>query len=139
MISIVTNVVNVAMSIPGIFLIDRVGRRALLIGGAFGMAFCQLLVAIIGVTVSHCHKIFETSADYFQKGEVAPDGSVNLIAQRVLIAFVCVYIAFFASSWGPCPWVVCAEVFPSRLRAKGMSLSLASNWLWNFAIGLVSI
>lgn len=52
MISIVTNVVNVAMSIPGIFLIDRVGRRALLIGGAFGMAFCQLLVAIIGVTVS---------------------------------------------------------------------------------------
>jgi SP family sugar:H+ symporter-like MFS transporter len=70
-----------------------------------------------------------------QKGDVGADGSVNLVAQRVLIAFVCVYIAFFASTFGPIPWCVCAEVFPSRLRAKGMSLSIASNWLWNFGIG----
>lgn len=61
-----------------------------------------------------------------QKGNVNADGSVDLVAQKVLIAFVCIYIAAFASTWGPIPWCVDAEVFPSRLRGKGMSLSAAS-------------
>jgi sugar porter (SP) family MFS transporter len=112
-ISIVTNVVNVVMTLPGIFSIDRAGRRPMLLFGAIGMCVCEYIVAGVGMAV----------------------GSDNLAAQRVLIAFVCIYIAFFASTWGPIPWCVCAEVFPSRLRAKGMSLSVASNWLWNFGIG----
>ncbi|KAJ7476954.1 hypothetical protein B0H11DRAFT_2031380 [Mycena galericulata] len=107
------------MTIVGIQLIDRVGRRRLLLIGAAGMMFCEYIVAIVGVTA----------------GQVAADGSVNLAAQRVLIAFVCFYIAFFATSWGPVAWVVTGEIFPLNIRAKGMSLSVASNWLWNFGIG----
>ncbi|KAJ9090948.1 hypothetical protein QFC20_007778 [Naganishia adeliensis] len=121
-ISIVTNVVNVVnvvSTIPGILVIDRIGRRKMLLTGAIAMCICEYIVAAVGMT---------------QGGENA-DGSVNLTAHRVLIAFVCIYIAFFASCWGPIPWSVCAEVFPSRLRARGMSLSVASNWLWNFGIG----
>lgn len=68
-------------------------------------------------------------------GQIAADGSVNVTAQRVLIAFVCFYIAFFATSWGPVAWVVTGEIFPLTIRAKGMSLAVASNWLWNFGIG----
>jgi len=118
-ITIIADVVNTATTIVGIQLIDRVGRRRLLIIGAIGMCICEFIVAIVGVTA----------------GNIQADGTVNLAAQRVLIAFVCVYIAFFATSWGPVAWVVTGEIFPLSIRAKSMSLSVASNWLWNFGIG----
>lgn len=118
-ITIIADVVNTATTIGGIQLIDRVGRRRLLLIGAVGMCICEFIVAIVGVTA----------------GNIQADGSVNLAAQRVLIAFVCVYIAFFAISWGPVAWVVTGEIFPLSIRAKSMSLSVASNWLWNFGIG----
>ncbi|RDB19992.1 putative glucose transporter rco-3 [Hypsizygus marmoreus] len=118
-ITIICDVVNTVMTIFGIQLIDRVGRRRLLLIGAAGMCVCEFIVAIVGVTV----------------GDIQADQSVNLPAQRVLIAFVCIYIAFFATSWGPVAWVVTGEIFPLNIRAKGMSLSVASNWLWNFGIG----
>jgi SP family sugar:H+ symporter-like MFS transporter len=112
LVSVATNVINVAMTVPAILGADRVGRRRLLLIGAVGMCFCEYIVAIVGVTVS----------------------TENLAGQRVLIAFVCIYIAFFASTWGPIAWVVTAEIYPLAIRAKAMSLSTASNWLWNFAI-----
>jgi hypothetical protein len=79
LISIATNIVNVFMTLPGIWGIERFGRRRLLLIGAAGMCICEFIVAIVGVTVS----------------------VENLAGQRVLIAFVCIYIAFFASTWGP--------------------------------------
>ncbi|KIJ98522.1 hypothetical protein K443DRAFT_133410 [Laccaria amethystina LaAM-08-1] len=118
-ITIIADVVNTAMTIVGVQLIDRLGRRRLLLIGAAGMCFCEFIVAIVGVTA----------------GNIQADGSVNLAAQCVLIAFVCVYIAFFATSWGPVGWVVTGEIFPLSVRAKSMSLAVASNWLWNFGIG----
>lgn len=93
-------------------LVDRVGRRSMLLVGAAGMVVCEYIVAIVGVTIS----------------------TENLAGQKVLIAFVCIYIAFFASTWGPIAWVVCGEIYPLAIRAKAMSMSTASNWLWNFAI-----
>lgn len=111
LITIATNVVNVGMTVPGILLIDRLGRRTLLLWGAVGMCFCEYLIAIIGVASS------------------------SAAAQKVLIAFTCVYIAFFAATWGPIAWVVTGEIFPLAIRAKAMSMSTASNWLWNFGIG----
>jgi sugar porter (SP) family MFS transporter len=113
LISVATNVVNVGMTIPGIYLVDKMGRRSLLLIGAAGMLVCEYLVAIIGVTIS---------VD-------------NLAGQKVLIAFVCIYIAFFAATWGPIAWIVTGEIFPLNVRAKAMSMSTASNWLWNFGIG----
>ncbi|CAE6355938.1 unnamed protein product, partial [Rhizoctonia solani] len=73
LITIATNVVNVGMTVPGIWAVDRVGRRRLLLIGAAGMLICEFLVAIIGVTIS----------------------VENQAGQKVLIAFVCIYIAFF--------------------------------------------
>jgi SP family sugar:H+ symporter-like MFS transporter len=66
-------------------------------------------------------------------GTAFPDGS-NLAAQKALVAFVCIYIFFFASSWGPVAWVVTGEIFPLGVRAKGLSMTTASNWLLNWAI-----
>jgi sugar porter (SP) family MFS transporter len=113
LISVATNVVNVGMTVPGIWLVDRAGRRRLLLIGAAGMLVCEYIIAIVGVSVS----------------------ASNLAAQKVLIAFTCVYIAFFAATWGPIAWVVTGEIFPLNVRAKAMSMSTASNWLWNFGIG----
>lgn len=68
--SVATNVVNVGMTVPGIYFVDRVGRRNLLLIGAAGMCVCEFIVAIAGVTIS----------------------AENLAGQKVLIAFVCIYI-----------------------------------------------
>jgi SP family sugar:H+ symporter-like MFS transporter len=113
LISVATGIVNVFMTLPGMWGIERFGRRSLLLFGAAGMCLCEFLVAIIGVTISVQDKA----------------------GQQALIALVCIYIAFFASTWGPVAWVVVGEIFPLALRAKGMSLATASNWLWNFGIG----
>jgi len=113
LINIATNIVNVFMTLPGMWGVERFGRRRLLLIGAVGMCVCEFIVAIIGVTIS----------------------VQNVAGQKVLIAFVCIYIAFFASTWGPIAWVITGEIFPLQVRAKAMSLSVASNWLWNFGIG----
>jgi len=112
LVTIATNVVNVFMTLPGMWGVERFGRRRLLLVGAVGMCVCEFLVAIVGVTIS----------------------TSNTAGQKVLIAFVCIYIAFFASTWGPVAWVITGEIFPLNVRAKAMSLSVASNWLWNFGI-----
>jgi len=104
------------LTVPGILAVDRIGRRRLLLIGAAGMMVCEYIVAIVGVTVS----------------------STNIAGQHVLIAFVCIYIAFFASTWGPIAWVVIGEIFPLNIRGKAMSMSAASNWLFNFAIGFAT-
>ena len=110
---IATSIVNVFMTLPGMWGIERFGRRSLLIWGAVAMCICEYLVAIIGVTIS----------------------VTNTSGQKALVALVCIYIAAFASTWGPIAWVVTGEIFPLNVRAKAMSLACASNWLWNFAIG----
>ncbi|KAK4990539.1 hypothetical protein LTR28_001449, partial [Elasticomyces elasticus] len=111
-ISVITNSVNVVSTFPGLYMVEKLGRRNLLLLGAIGMAVCQFIVAITG-TVS---------------------GTTNKAAQQVAIAFVCIYIFFFASSWGPVAWVVTGELFPLKVRAKCLSMTTATNWLLNFAI-----
>lgn len=109
-ISLATNIVNVGATIPGILLVELLGRRTLLLSGAAGMCVSELLIAIIG-----------TATD-------------STAANKCLIAFTCIFIAFFAATWGPLCWAVVSEIFPLRVRAKSVALSTASNWLWNFGI-----
>ena len=116
LISIATSTVNVGMTIPGIWGVERFGRRRLLLVGAIGMTICEYIIAIIGSTTSQS----------------------NQSAQSAEVAFVCFYIAFFAATWGPIAWVITGEIFPLKIRAKAMSLSTASNWLWNWAIAYSS-
>jgi len=114
-ISIITNVVNVCSTPLSFYAIEKFGRRFLLIYGAIGMCICEFIIAIVGT---------------------AKAGSTS--ASTVLIVFVCVYIFFFATTWGPSAWVVIGEIFPLPIRAKGVALSTASNWLWNFVIGYIT-
>ncbi|TKA49952.1 hypothetical protein B0A49_12732 [Cryomyces minteri] len=111
-VSLITSCVNVGSTFPGLYLVEKWGRRNLLLFGAIGMATCQFIVAGVGTGV----------------------GLDNLPGQRALIAFVCIYIFFFACSWGPVAWVVTGEIFPLKVRAKSLSMTTASNWLLNWAI-----
>lgn len=110
-IQLITNAVNMVSTIPGMVLVESLGRRRLLMYGAAGMAVCQFIVAAVG----------STSMD-------------QPIGHRVVVVFVCFYLFFFAASWGPVAWVVTSEIYPLKVRAKSMSISTASNWLLNFAI-----
>lgn len=114
-VTMITSVVNVCSTIPGLYLVESWGRRPLLMMGAIGMSVCQLIVASVGTALP---------------------GSQT--ASKCLIAFVCFYIFFFASTWGPCAWVVTGESFPLKARAKGLSMTTASNWLLNFVIAYVT-
>jgi len=59
-------------------------------------------------------------------------------AHLVLIVFVSIYISLFACTWGPAAWTVSGEIFPLAIRAKGIALSTASNWFWNFIIAFIT-
>ncbi|KAL9090283.1 MAG: hypothetical protein Q9165_005315, partial [Trypethelium subeluteriae] len=114
-ISVITNVVNVASTPISFWAIEKFGRRPLLIYGAVAMVVCEFVVAIVG------------TADAGSKA-----------ANDCLIVFVCFYIFFFASTWGPGAWVLIGEVFPLPIRAKGVALGTASNWFWNCIIGVIT-
>ena len=110
-----TTLVNVCSTPLSFWTIERFGRRPILIYGGLGMFICEFIVAI--------------------SGTAAPN---NDAVTRAQISFICVYIFFFASTWGPGAWVVIGEIFPIPIRARGVALSTASNWLWNCIITVIT-
>nr|KIR84641.1 glucose transporter [Cryptococcus tetragattii IND107] len=115
LISLITTLVNVCSTPVSFWTIERFGRRPLLIYGALGMFICEFIVAIIGV---------------------AKPGDATVV--KAQISFICIYIFFFASTWGPGAWVSIGEIFPLPIRSRGVGLSTASNWLWNCVIAVIT-
>lgn len=76
LISMITTVVNVASTPISFYTVEKFGRRSLLVYGAIGMCFCEFIIAIVGVSAGASER-----------------------ANYVLIAFVCIYVCFFASTW----------------------------------------
>lgn len=113
-IQVITSCVNVSSTIPGLYAIDKWGRRPLLLWGAVGMCVSQFIVAMLGTLT--------TSQD--SAGKIIVH---NVAAQKAGVAFVCFYIFFFASTWGPIAWVVTGEIFPLHTRAKSLSITTATN------------
>ncbi|ORY62915.1 general substrate transporter [Pseudomassariella vexata] len=119
LISLVTTLVNVLSTPISFWAIEKFGRRALLLGGATGMIIMQFIVAIIGVTAGR------TDAN-------------NPDAVKAMIAFICLNIFFFATTWGPTAWVIVGEAFPLPIRSRGVGISTASNWFWNTIIAVIT-
>jgi SP family sugar:H+ symporter-like MFS transporter len=118
-INLLTGLVNILATIPAIALIDRLGRKPLLLMGSAGMA---LTLGAMGV-------VFATAG-------VGPDGKPFLTHPAAVTGLVAanLYIVAFAMSWGPVMWVLLGEMFPNRLRAAALSVSGATNWAANFAV-----
>ncbi|GAA5991935.1 hypothetical protein JCM10908_002277 [Rhodotorula pacifica] len=127
--SMAFTIVNVGSTPISFWTVERFGRRPLLIWGAFGMLICQFIVAVVGVTVG------------FNKTHLDAAGKVianNVSAVNAQVAFICIYIFFFASTWGPGAWVLIGEIFPLPIRSRGVALSTASNWMWNTIIAVIT-
>jgi sugar porter (SP) family MFS transporter len=115
LIGLITTLVNVCSTPISFYTIERFGRRTILIYGALGMVICQFIVAIVGTAQPNNHH-----------------------AVSAMIAFICIYIFFFATTWGPGAWVLIGEIFPLPIRSRGVALSTSSNWLWNCIIAVIT-
>ncbi|KAM3434431.1 hypothetical protein NHJ13734_006001 [Beauveria thailandica] len=111
----VTGVVFMASTIPAMFIIDRVGRKPMLIVGSIVMGIAMVTVGVIVAKFRH-------------------DWPSHSAAGWAAVALIWVYIAGFGATWGPVSWTLVSEIFPLSIRAKGSSIGAFSNWLNNFAI-----
>jgi MFS transporter, SP family, galactose:H+ symporter len=105
----IVGAVNVLSTVIAILLVDRLGRRALLLIGCAGM---MLTLAAIGIVFA-----------------IGPSKAAYLV-----LACVILYIVSFAISLGPVFWIMSSEIFPNRLRATGASLSTVANWTANLLV-----
>jgi sugar porter (SP) family MFS transporter len=128
-ISMIFTAVNVGSTPLSFWTVEKFGRRPLLIVGAAGMLICQFLVAIIGVTIG-----FNKTHPVGDDKQLAD----NISAVNAQIAFIAIFIFFFASTWGPGAWILIGEIFPLPIRSRGVGLSTASNWLWNTIIAVIT-
>ena len=128
LISLIFTLINVCSTPISFWTVEWLGRRPLLLWGALGMLICQFMVAIIGDTVgfNHTHMVNGVSR------------ANNISAVNAQIAFIAIFIFFFASTWGPGAWIVIGEIYPLPIRSRGVALSTASNWLWNTIIAVIT-
>ena len=119
--SVITSIINVAMTFVAILFVDRVGRRNLLMAGSIGM-FVGLMMAAVAFSQQ-----IGTGDDVSLP---SPWGVVALIGANL-------FVIFFASTWGPIMWVLLGEMFPNRMRAMALGIGTAANWIANFVISLL--
>jgi len=119
-INILSGALSIAACLVAIFLIDRIGRKPLLLIGSIGMA------ATLGIlTVA------------FATGAVI-DNTLHLAPKIGLLALISanLYVIFFNVSWGPVMWVMLGEMFPNQIRGSGLAVSGAAQWSTNFLISV---
>ncbi|MDQ1084461.1 MULTISPECIES: sugar porter family MFS transporter [Microbacterium] len=118
LISVITSVTNVLVTLVAIFLVDRVGRKPILLTGSVLMTLSLGAMAL---------------AFTFAQGSgsdvslPAPWGTVALVAANL-------FVVGFGASWGPLVWVLLGEIFPSRIRGRALGVAAGAQWIANFAI-----
>ena len=118
-INLLTGLVNILATLPAIALIDRAGRKPLLLVGSAGMAVTLAAMAVVFATAG-----------------MGADGRPLLGKTAAVAALTAanLYIIGFAVSWGPVMWVLLGEMFPNRMRGAALAVSGATNWVANFVV-----
>lgn len=119
LINVIGGIINVSATVAAILLIDKAGRKPLLLIGSLGMAIFLGVLAVV-----------------FGTAEVGPDGNLVLgaAAGRIALVSANLYIVCFGISWGPVMWVLLGEMFPNRIRGAALSLAGLSQWGTNFLV-----
>ncbi|KAI9016628.1 general substrate transporter [Hyaloraphidium curvatum] len=124
------SIVNVLATFPGMWLIERWGRKPLLFWGACANAFCMWML-VLWVA------LFE-GTQTTSNGTVVTTNQTAATAYGALGAiFMYIFVVSFAASWGPVVWVYQSEIYPLRIRGKAAGLATLSNWIHNFIIAKV--
>jgi MFS transporter, SP family, sugar:H+ symporter len=116
--SVINSVINVAATVLAIAIVDKVGRRPLLLAGSGTMA------AALGV-MAFCFSQATGSGEDVTLAD--PYATVALVAANV-------FVVGFAASWGPVVWVLLGEMFPNRIRAAALAVAAAAQWVANFLV-----
>ncbi|WP_442544397.1 sugar porter family MFS transporter [Arthrobacter sp. KN11-1C] len=119
-ISVATSVTNILVTLVAIALVDRIGRRPILLAGSIGMAVSLGAMALAFSSATGTGSSVSLTGAW---------GPVALVAANV-------FVVSFGASWGPLVWVLLGEIFPSRIRARALGLAAAAQWIANFAITL---
>lgn len=117
-----TGVVGIVMflaTIPSVLWIDRVGRKPVLTIGAIGMATCHIIIAVL---------VAKNIGDWQN----------HAAAGWAAVCMVWLFVVHFGYSWGPCAWIIVAEIWPLSTRPYGVALGASSNWMNNFIVGQVT-
>lgn len=106
----VTGVVFFISTLPAMALIDRWGRKPMLIWGSAVMWISMVIPGIIVAKFQH-------------------DWPGNPAGAWTAVAFIWVYVGAFGATWGPVSWTLVSEIFPLSIRSKGVSIGASSNWV----------
>ncbi|MFB9760313.1 sugar porter family MFS transporter [Ectobacillus funiculus] len=106
--------ISVLATLVGIWLLDKVGRRSMMLTGLTGTTLVLLLIGIFSFVLK---------------------GSASL--PYIMLALTVTFLAFMQGAIGPVLWVTLSEIFPLRLRGLGMGISVFCLWVTNFCIGLI--
>ncbi|MGE9295908.1 MAG: sugar porter family MFS transporter [Puniceicoccales bacterium] len=119
LINVIGGAINITSTFVAMALIDKIGRKLLLIIGSIGMAVFLGVLAVV-----------------FSQAGTNENGDLQLAGASGMVALVAanLYIVFFAISWGPVMWVLLGEMFPNQIRGAALSLSGLSQWITNFAV-----
>ena len=119
LINIISGGVSIGACLITMALIDRIGRKPILLVGSIGMAATLGLVAFA-----------------FTTANVDGSGKLQLSQSMGLLALIAAnaYVFFFNSSWGPAMWVMLGEMFPNQIRGSGLAVSGLAQWGANFGI-----
>ncbi|RAL10822.1 putative MFS sugar transporter [Aspergillus homomorphus CBS 101889] len=99
------------------FFVDRVGRRAPMIWGSFGLGLCMMMVSILLSFKGHANEHATSSA---------------------AVAIFFLYMLIFGASVNCIPWCYVPEILPLHARAKGTAIGISSNWIWNFFVVMIT-
>ena len=119
-ITVITSVINVLTTLIAIALIDKIGRKPLLLIGSSGMAVTLITMAVIFANA-------DARTPTASRACPARPGVIALIAANL-------FVVAFGMSWGPVVWVLLGEMFPNRIRAAALGLAAAGQWVANWLI-----
>jgi SP family sugar:H+ symporter-like MFS transporter len=118
-LNVLTGVINVASTLVAMAVVDRAGRRPLLLWGSAGMA----------VTLGALALAFRLAGEG-PGGTVVLSGPVSILA----LASANLYVIAFGISWGPCVWILLGEMFPNRIRGAAMAVTVFAQWMANWLV-----
>ncbi|KAL7210252.1 hypothetical protein ACSBR1_031754 [Camellia fascicularis] len=113
---VIIGTVNVASTFVSVYLVDKIGRRKLLLQACVQMFICQ--VSIGAILLTHLNTT----------------GTMDKGLAVVVVVLVCLYVMCFAWSWGPLSWLIPSETFPLETRTSGLAFAVSSNMLMTFLV-----